>query len=62
VLFGSDSPYDPGKGAGYIRSAIADMKRLELTGEQRADIYRGNARGLFGPRHSAIVSPCHGWR
>jgi predicted TIM-barrel fold metal-dependent hydrolase len=50
VLFGTDSPYDPEKGPGYIRSAIADIERLDLTAQQRAAIYAGNLRRLLGRR------------
>lgn len=50
VLFGSDSPYDPEKGPGYIRSAIADVRALDLTDEQRAGIFAGNVRRLLGSR------------
>jgi aminocarboxymuconate-semialdehyde decarboxylase len=50
VLFGSDSPYDPEKGPGYIRSAIANVEELDLTAEERTAVYVGNVRRLLGPR------------
>lgn len=53
VLFGSDSPYDPEKGPGYIRSAIANIEELDLTEEERGAIYAGNVRRLLGPRLAA---------
>jgi uncharacterized protein len=48
VLFASDSPYDPERGPGYIRSTIADLEALELTDGERHQIYAGNTRRLFG--------------
>ncbi len=48
VLFGS--PYDPEKGPGYIRSAIADLAAASLTDEERAAVFAGNVRRLAGPR------------
>jgi aminocarboxymuconate-semialdehyde decarboxylase len=48
VLFASDSPFDPEKGPGYIRSTIANLEELELTGEERAAIYEHNARRILG--------------
>ncbi|MEU5043128.1 amidohydrolase family protein [Streptomyces griseorubiginosus] len=53
VLFGSDSPYDPEKGPGYIRSAIANVEELDLTPDQRAAIYGDNVRRLLGSRLTA---------
>jgi hypothetical protein len=53
VLFGSDSPYDPEKGPGYIRSAIADLATAGLTDEERAAVFAGNVRRLAGPRLGA---------
>jgi aminocarboxymuconate-semialdehyde decarboxylase len=46
VLFASDSPFDPEKGAAYIRWTIEIIDRLDLTAEQRHAIYEGNARRL----------------
>jgi aminocarboxymuconate-semialdehyde decarboxylase len=47
VLFASDSPFDPEKGPGYIRSTIANLEALDLTDEERRAIYEGNARSLL---------------
>lgn len=47
VLFASDSPFDPEKGPGYIRSTIANIEALDLSAEQRHAIYEGNARKLL---------------
>jgi aminocarboxymuconate-semialdehyde decarboxylase len=49
MLFGSDSPFDPEKGPGYIRATIANLDELELSDADRAAIYEGNVRRLVGP-------------
>jgi len=48
VLFASDSPFDPEQGPGYIRATIANLEALDLSAEDRAQIYEGNARRLLG--------------
>jgi len=48
ALFASDSPFDPEKGPGYIRSTIANLEALELSEADLARIYEGNARRLCG--------------
>ncbi|MFC7405688.1 amidohydrolase family protein [Georgenia alba] len=48
VLFSSDSPYDPEKGPGYIRSTIANLQELDLTDAERAQIFHGNVTRLLG--------------
>jgi aminocarboxymuconate-semialdehyde decarboxylase len=47
VLFGTDMPFDPEKGPGFIRDTIAAMERLQATAEERERIYEGNARRLL---------------
>lgn len=47
VLFASDSPFDPEKGPGYIRSTIANIEALGLEPWEREAIYEGNARRLL---------------
>jgi aminocarboxymuconate-semialdehyde decarboxylase len=47
VLFASDSPFDPEKGPMYIRETIKVIDQLELTPEERAQIYQGNAEQLL---------------
>jgi aminocarboxymuconate-semialdehyde decarboxylase len=47
VLFGTDFPFDPEGGPGFIRDTIAAMERMRATAEDRAKIYEGNARRLF---------------
>ena len=48
VLFSSDSPFDPEKGPGYIRSTIANLEEMDITDEDREAIYRGNVSRLLG--------------
>jgi predicted TIM-barrel fold metal-dependent hydrolase len=47
VLFASDSPFDPEKGAGYIRETIRCLDVLDLPEGDRRKIYEGNARRLL---------------
>jgi uncharacterized protein len=48
VLFASDSPFDPEKGPGYIRSTIENIESLGLSDADRAQLYEGNARSVIG--------------
>jgi predicted TIM-barrel fold metal-dependent hydrolase len=47
VLFGTDMPFDPEKGPGFIRDTIAAMDRMRVSAEDKAQIYEGNARRLL---------------
>jgi predicted TIM-barrel fold metal-dependent hydrolase len=47
VLFGSDSPFDPERGPGYIRSTIRNLDEIGLTDAERAAIFNGNVRRLL---------------
>lgn len=47
VLFGTDMPFDPEGGAGFVRDTIASIERLNLPEEERYKIYEGNARRLL---------------
>ena len=47
VLFGTDFPFDPEKGPGFIRDTIAAMERMRASAEDKALIYEGNARRLL---------------
>ena len=47
VLFGTDMPFDPEKGPGFIRETIAAMERMRATPEEKAKIYEGNARRML---------------
>jgi aminocarboxymuconate-semialdehyde decarboxylase len=47
VLFGSDSPFDPEKGPGYIRSTIRNLEETGLSDAERTAIFNGNVRRLL---------------
>src|SRR2546426_1083752 len=47
VLFGTDMPFDPEKGPGFIRDTIVAMERMRATAEEKTKIYEGNARRLL---------------
>lgn len=47
VLFGSDMPFDPEKGPGYIRETIASLDAMRLDAAARRAIDEGNARRLL---------------
>jgi aminocarboxymuconate-semialdehyde decarboxylase len=47
VLFASDYPFDPEPGQ-FIRDTIAIIDALDISGEDRARIYHGNAERLLG--------------
>jgi aminocarboxymuconate-semialdehyde decarboxylase len=52
VLFGTDMPFDPERGPGFIRETIAAMERMRATPEDKAKIYEGNARRLLRLRQA----------
>jgi uncharacterized protein len=47
ILFGTDMPFDPEKGPGFIRDTIGAMERMRASEEDKAKIYEGNARRLL---------------
>jgi predicted TIM-barrel fold metal-dependent hydrolase len=47
ILFGTDFPFDPEKGPGFIRDTIAAMERMRASDLDKEKIYEGNARRLF---------------
>jgi uncharacterized protein len=47
VLFGTDMPFDPEQGPGFIRDTISALERMRASAEDRAKIYEGNARRLL---------------
>jgi uncharacterized protein len=47
VLFGTDMPFDPEQGPGFIRDTIGAIEAIAVTPEERAKIYEGNARRLL---------------
>jgi uncharacterized protein len=48
VLFGSDSPYDPERGPGYIRATIKNLNEIGLSEADKAAIFHGNVERLLG--------------
>lgn len=48
VLFGSDSPYDPEKGPGYIRATIKNIQEIGLSEREQHAILSGNVIRLLG--------------
>lgn len=47
VLFGTDMPFDPERGPGFIRETIRCLDEMDLSAEARRMIYEGNARRLL---------------
>ncbi len=54
VLFGTDMPFDPEQGPGFIRETIRAMERMRATPEEKAKIYEGNARRLLRLRLAGV--------
>jgi aminocarboxymuconate-semialdehyde decarboxylase len=48
VVFASDAPFDPEAGPMYIRETIRIIEELDITEDQRAKIFHGNAERLLG--------------
>ena len=47
ILFGSDMPFDPEKGPGFIRETIRAVDAMSIAPSDREKIYSGNARRLL---------------
>jgi aminocarboxymuconate-semialdehyde decarboxylase len=47
VLFGTDMPFDPEQGPGFIRDTIGALDRARASTEDKVKIYEGNARRLL---------------
>ncbi len=47
LLFGTDMPFDPERGPGFIRDTIANLDALEVSDAVRRQLYEGNARRLL---------------
>jgi uncharacterized protein len=47
VLFGTDMPFDPEGGPGFVRDTIASIERMRISDQERRLIYEGNARRLL---------------
>jgi predicted TIM-barrel fold metal-dependent hydrolase len=48
ILFGSDSPFDPERGPGYIRASIKNLEEIGLSEAEREAIFHGNLTRLTG--------------
>ncbi len=47
ILFGTDMPFDPEKGPGFIRDTIRAMELMRATPEEKTKIYEENARHML---------------
>ena len=47
LLFGTDMPFDPEKGPGFIRETIRSIEEMDISAEDKMKIYQGNARRLL---------------
>jgi aminocarboxymuconate-semialdehyde decarboxylase len=47
ILFGTDFPFDPEGGPGFIRDTIAAMEKMRASPADKATIYEGNARRML---------------
>jgi len=47
VLFGTDMPFDPEKGPGFIRETIRVIDNITASIEDKRNIYEENARKLL---------------
>ena len=47
LFFGTDMPFDPEKGPGFIRETIRCMDEMSASSEEKFKIYEGNARRLL---------------
>jgi predicted TIM-barrel fold metal-dependent hydrolase len=47
VLFGTDMPFDPEGGLGFVRDTIGSIERMRITDDVKRQIYEGNARRLL---------------
>lgn len=48
ILFGSDSPYDPERGPGYIGATIKNLEEIGLSDDEKEAIFSGNIIRLTG--------------
>ena len=48
MLFGTDMPFDPEEGTGYIRATLAAIDEMNLSPEDQQKILSGNARRVLG--------------
>ena len=52
LLFGTDMPFDPERGPGYVRAGIEAIRGLELSAAEREKILWRNAERLLELGHS----------
>lgn len=50
ILFGTDTPFGAEEGNAYIRDLIASVDALDVTPDEKQQIYSGNARRVAGAR------------
>ena len=55
MLFGTDMPFDPEQGPGFIRETIRALERIRATPAEKAKIYEGNARRLLRLRLAGVT-------
>lgn len=53
LFFGTDMPFDPEKGPGFIRETIRSIEEMRVSAEDKIKIYEGNARRLLKLSHAA---------
>jgi uncharacterized protein len=53
LLFGTDMPFDPEKGPGFIRETIRSIEEMRVSDEDKTKIYEGNARRLLRLKFAA---------
>lgn len=47
VLFGTDMPFDPEGGPGFVRDTIKAVNAIDVSAEDRRQIFEGNARRML---------------
>jgi aminocarboxymuconate-semialdehyde decarboxylase len=47
VLFGTDYPFDPEEGPGFVRDTIAAMEKMRASEEVKQQIYETNAQRML---------------
>jgi aminocarboxymuconate-semialdehyde decarboxylase len=48
LLFGTDMPFDPERGPGFIRATLEAIRQMDLSDAERRAILSGNARRVLG--------------
>jgi predicted TIM-barrel fold metal-dependent hydrolase len=47
VLFGTDMPFDPEGGSGFVRDTIKAVDAIDVSDAERRQIYEGNAKRML---------------